>query len=74
MCKNAYTRYIQTRTGASTESVRRLKEMDFTRLGPHPIFNKVHAPPLEADKQAILGSMKQYRPKGVSTLLKYCLF
>lgn len=67
MCKNAYTRYIQTRTGASTESVRRLKELDFTDLASHPVFHSVHAPPMEADKQAILGLMKQYRPKGVST-------
>ncbi|KAK3910911.1 ATP-dependent RNA helicase DDX54 [Frankliniella fusca] len=64
VCKNAYTRYIQTRTGASTESVRRLKEIDFSDLGPHPVFKKVHAPVLEADKQEILGMMRQYRPKG----------
>lgn len=66
MCKNAYTRYLQTRTGASVESVRRLREIDFTKLGTHPIF-KSHCMPLEADKQTILGAMKQYRPKGVSS-------
>ncbi|XP_034257022.1 ATP-dependent RNA helicase DDX54 [Thrips palmi] len=63
-CKNAYSRYLQTRTGASVESVRRLRELDFTKLGAHPIFNKIHCLPLEADKQTLLSAMKQYRPKG----------
>ena len=63
-CKNAYTRYLQTRPGASIESVRRLKDLDFSCLGPHPVFKTANANPLETDKQALLGEMKQYRPKG----------
>lgn len=63
--ERGYKRYVQTRPAASTESIRRLKDYDFLNsVGPHPLFDKYRAVPMEKDTAAILSQMKEYRPKG----------
>lgn len=66
MSENAYKRYIQCRTGASIESVRRAKEVSLIQIGDSPLFgvNEV------AGKSQLLAGIKNYRPNGVN-LIEY---
>lgn len=61
VCNNAYQRYVRSRPGASTESVKRIKELCINEAGILPQYSDVS--PTAAD---IISKMKSYRPKGVS--------
>lgn len=61
VCNNAYQRYIRSRPGASTESVKRIKELCISEAGILPQYSDVS--PTAAD---IISRMRNYRPKGVS--------
>lgn len=64
VCNNAYQQYIRSRPGASTESVRRIKELRINEAGILPQYSDVSH--TAAD---IISRMKNYRPQGVSMTL-----
>ncbi|XP_034941130.1 ATP-dependent RNA helicase DDX54 [Chelonus insularis] len=65
VCKNAYQQYLRSRPGASTDSVRRAKELDIKNAGVIPEYSDM------APKTAsILSQMKNYRPPG--TVFEIC--
>ncbi|CAH1406069.1 unnamed protein product [Nezara viridula] len=58
--ENAYKRYIQCRSGASMESVRRAKEVSLLHIGDSSLFDGKEV----AGKSQILTGIKNYRPNG----------
>ncbi|XP_063242989.1 ATP-dependent RNA helicase DDX54 [Bacillus rossius redtenbacheri] len=66
VCGNAYRQYIRSRPGASAESVRRSKQMDFTSLDSHPVF----VPSDGSEKLQLLQKMKTYKPS--NTVFEIC--
>ncbi|XP_022189582.2 ATP-dependent RNA helicase DDX54 [Nilaparvata lugens] len=60
--KNAYKQYLRSRTGASRESVKRVKEVDWADVGPLKIFASPDQ--TEIEKANFISQMKQYRPNG----------
>lgn len=62
VCSNAYQQYIRSREAASTDSNKRVKELNILAAGILPQF-------CDADNAAIdlLSRMKKYRPRGVSS-------
>ncbi|XP_025833848.1 ATP-dependent RNA helicase DDX54 [Agrilus planipennis] len=69
VCENAYKQYIRSRPLSSADSNRRVKEMPFASCGIHPVF-KNETGELEADRELLLGQMKNYRPPG--TIFEIC--
>lgn len=65
VCNNAYQQYVRSRPGASAESVRRIKELRINEAGVLPQYSDVS--PMAAD---LISRMKNYRPQGVSTLIR----
>ncbi|XP_077267189.1 ATP-dependent RNA helicase DDX54 isoform X2 [Temnothorax americanus] len=59
VCNNAYQRYIRSRPGASTESVKRIKELRISEAGILPQYSDVSH--TAAD---LISRMKTYRPQG----------
>lgn len=64
MSNNAYQQYLRSRPGASTDSVKRVKELQIGSAGVIPEYCDVT--PAAAD---ILARMKNYRPQGVSSVI-----
>ncbi|XP_071451476.1 ATP-dependent RNA helicase DDX54 [Hetaerina americana] len=80
VCKNAYSQYLRSRPGASTDSVKRAKEAGLGEVGEHPGFFK--AAKVDKDgvsgaggssivsfaestsKSAFLEQVRSYRPSG----------
>lgn len=58
--ENAYKRYIQCRSSASMESVRRSKEVLLLQIGDSPLFATEDV----AGKSELLAGIKNYRPPG----------
>lgn len=63
VCNNAYQRYIKSRPGASTESVKRTKELCINEAGILPQYSDVSPAAID-----IISRMKNYRPQGVSVI------
>lgn len=61
VCNNAYQQYVRSRPGASTESVKRVKELCISEAGVLPQYSDIS--PTSAD---LILRMKNYRPQGVS--------
>ncbi|XP_029158210.1 ATP-dependent RNA helicase DDX54 [Nylanderia fulva] len=59
VCNNAYQRYIKSRPGASTESVKRTKELCINEAGILPQYSDVSPAAID-----IISRMKNYRPQG----------
>jgi len=59
---NAYKQYLRSRPGASTESVKRCKELKCQELAPHPLFNEEKTD-LEIAREDFLSQMKNFKPK-----------
>ncbi|EZA51658.1 hypothetical protein DMN91_003618 [Ooceraea biroi] len=59
VCNNAYQQYIRSRPGASTESVKRIKQLRINEAGILPQYSDVS--PTVAD---MISRMKNYRPQG----------
>lgn len=55
---------MQTRPGASIESVKRTKELDFKNIGIHPFFQSNENQDIDTLK--VLEQMTTYKPKGVN--------
>ncbi|CAM1299691.1 DDX54 (predicted), partial [Pycnogonum litorale] len=61
VCNNAYKLYLKSRPAASTESIKRCKQLlDITRVPHHPIFagDLVN----DSERQKLIRSIKAYRP------------
>lgn len=65
---NAYKNYLRSRPGASYESVKRVKEINWNTIGVHPLFASLNDS--EASKFSFLTEMKKYRPPG--TIFEIC--
>lgn len=59
VCSNAYERYIKSRQAASSESIKRMKELNINSAGVIPQYSNINSATME-----ILTKMKQYRPQG----------
>lgn len=64
MSNNAYKNYLRSRPGASHESVKRVKDINWTTIGISPLFSSMNDS--EITKFNFLSQMKEYRPHGVS--------
>lgn len=75
MSENAYLQYVKSRSNASADSNKRIKDIEFAMCRTHPVFKKDEnlirktTLNLEDEKQTIIEKMKNYRPKGVRTLV-----
>ncbi|KAG7208122.1 hypothetical protein KM043_009693 [Ampulex compressa] len=59
VCNNAYQQYIRSRPGASSESVKRIKELHISQAGVIPEYSDVSPKTID-----LLTRMKNYRPQG----------
>ncbi|XP_046821436.1 ATP-dependent RNA helicase DDX54 isoform X2 [Vespa crabro] len=59
VCDNAYERYIKSRPAASSESIKRMKELNINSAGIIPEYSNINPATMD-----ILTKMKQYRPQG----------
>lgn len=64
VCENGYKQYIRSRPGASIESVKRAKDIQFATIGEHFLFKET-ADDKDA-KAKLLSGISTYRPPGVS--------
>ena len=66
VCSNAYQQYIRSRPAASTESVKRVKNLNINGAGILPEFCDMELKKTQSSTADILSRMKNYRPPGVS--------
>lgn len=64
--EHAYQQYNRCRPSASSESNKRVKQMNLATCGVLPIFKTSGIYESEESKQDLLNRMKNYRPHGVS--------
>ncbi|XP_067406369.1 ATP-dependent RNA helicase DDX54 isoform X2 [Emydura macquarii macquarii] len=60
--ENAHKQYLKSRPGPSPESVKRVKELDFSLLGIHPLFSSCFEED-ELERLKFVDSIKTYRSK-----------
>ncbi|XP_048412630.2 ATP-dependent RNA helicase DDX54 [Stegostoma tigrinum] len=60
--ENAYMQYLKSRPNPSPESIKRVREMDFSTLGIHPLFG-VNIKDAELQRLKLIDSIKNYRAK-----------
>lgn len=60
VCNNAYQQYVRSRPGASTESVRRVKELRISEAGVFSQYSDISSAAVN-----LISKMKNYRPQGV---------
>ncbi|XP_078083148.1 ATP-dependent RNA helicase DDX54 [Mustelus asterias] len=60
--ENAYTQYLKSRPNPSPESVKRVRDMDFSTLGIHPSFG-INVEDTELQRLKIINSIKSYKAK-----------
>lgn len=65
VCDNAYKQYIRSRPAASSESIKRTKELHISEAGVIPEYSDV-----SSNTTNFLSKILNYRPQGVSMLLK----
>ncbi|XP_051168138.1 ATP-dependent RNA helicase DDX54 [Leptopilina boulardi] len=70
VCKNAYQQYLRSRPAASTESVKRVKNLHIIEAGISPEFCDIKTRDAENSLANILSRMKNYRPPG--TVFEVC--
>lgn len=59
---NAQKQYLRSRPGPSPESIKRVKEMDLSQLGIHPLFS-AHFEDTELERLKLVDSIKAYKSK-----------
>lgn len=64
--EHAYQQYNRCRPAASSDSNKRVKQMNLGTCGILPIFDTSDVYKSEENKQDLLNRMKNYRPHGVS--------
>uniref|UniRef100_A0A8C3HZ22 RNA helicase n=1 Tax=Chrysemys picta bellii TaxID=8478 RepID=A0A8C3HZ22_CHRPI len=60
--ENAHKQYLKSRPGPSPESVKRVKELDFSLLGIHPLFSSCFGED-ELERLKFVDNIKTYRSK-----------
>lgn len=65
VCNNAYQQYLRSRPAASTESVKRVKNLNIIGAGIIPEFCDIKTQDADNSLADILSQMKNYRPPGV---------
>lgn len=63
VCNNAYEKYLKSRPPASSESNKRIKEINISNAGILPEFRNSNS-----QAEDLLSKMKNYRPRGVNNL------
>ncbi|XP_002739459.1 ATP-dependent RNA helicase DDX54-like [Saccoglossus kowalevskii] len=72
VCNNAYKQYVKSRPAPAPESVKRMKEIDVSRIAIHPIFGE-YIDKDENNRVQMVDEIKKYKPHttifevGVST-------
>lgn len=69
VCNNAYQQYVRSRSSASTESIKRVKELRINEAGVLPQYSDISS--TSAD---LILKMKNYRPQGVSMMLSLIIY
>ena len=64
VCENAYKQYIRSRPAASSESIKRVKELHINQAGVIPEYSDV-----SSNTMNLLSKIVNYRPQGVSIFL-----
>ncbi|XP_078410204.1 ATP-dependent RNA helicase DDX54 isoform X2 [Cetorhinus maximus] len=60
--ENAYLQYLKSRPNPSPESVKRVRDMDFSTLGIHPLLG-INIEDTELQRLKIINSIKNYKAK-----------
>ncbi|XP_067911214.1 ATP-dependent RNA helicase DDX54 [Heterodontus francisci] len=60
--ENAYVQYLKSRPNPSPESVKRVRDLDFSTLGIHPLFG-INIEDTELQRLKIINSIKNYKAK-----------
>jgi ATP-dependent RNA helicase DDX54/DBP10 len=68
VCNNAYQQYVRSRPAASSESNKRIKELNISVAGILPEFRDSNNSTAE-----LISKMKSYRPRGVITKTLYLI-
>lgn len=63
--ENAYQQYVRSRPAASSDSNRRVKELNLSSCGVLSIFSSPDEN-AENEMESLIDRMKNYRPHGVS--------
>ncbi|XP_053938104.1 ATP-dependent RNA helicase DDX54 [Cuculus canorus] len=59
---NAHKQYLRSRPGPSAESIKRVKDLDVSQLGIHPLFS-AHFEDTELERLKFVDSIKTYKSK-----------
>lgn len=70
VCNNAYQQYLRSRPAASSESSKRIKNLNIIEAGISPEFCDIKTREAENSLADILSRMKSYRPPG--TVFEIC--
>uniref|UniRef100_A0AAZ1XTM0 Helicase C-terminal domain-containing protein n=1 Tax=Oreochromis aureus TaxID=47969 RepID=A0AAZ1XTM0_OREAU len=65
---NAYKQYLKSRPNPSPESIRRVKNIDLSSMGVHPVLGKVWSEKMELECLQIVDAIKSYKSKAVNHL------
>uniref|UniRef100_V9KC54 ATP-dependent RNA helicase DDX54 n=1 Tax=Callorhinchus milii TaxID=7868 RepID=V9KC54_CALMI len=60
--ENAYKQYLKSRPDPSQESIKRVKEMDFSTLGIHPLYGS-NLEDTELQRLKVIDSIKNYKTR-----------
>lgn len=63
VCSNAYKQYIRSRPAASSESIKRVKDLHINEAGVIPEYSDVSSTTMN-----LLSKIVNYRPQGVCML------
>lgn len=65
VCDNAYKQYIRSRPGASSESIKRIKELHISEAGVMPEYSNA-----SSSTTNLLSKIVNYKPQGVCIFIK----
>lgn len=65
VCDNAYKQYIRSRPAASSESIKRTKELHISEAGVMPEYSNV-----SSSTTNLLSKIVNYKPQGVCIFIK----
>lgn len=66
VCDNAYKQYIRSRSSASSESIKRAKELHISEAGIIPEYSDVSSSTMN-----LLSKIVNYKPQGVRIFIKF---
>ena len=65
VCDNAYKQYIRSRPAASSESIKRIKDLHISEAGVMPEYSNV-----SSSTTNLLSKIVNYKPQGVCIFIK----